>query len=207
MFCRRTYILAATIVLLIAPVALADDERLAAATESVTAAELYEHVATLADDVFEGRAVGSRGGRAAAQYILKQLRTSHLTPAGTEDGYFQPCDRGGRNILAILPGTDPKLAARVHRRRRPLRPRRRRPQGPRQRPDRPDPQRRRRQRQRRRRAARNDRSPLRLRRRHPPLDPVRLLGRRRDGHARLEALVRIADGSARPRSSSTSTST
>jgi hypothetical protein len=79
------------------------------ASASVTAAELRDHVAILADDVFEGRAVGTRGGHAAGQYIVKQLRKSRLQPNGTEDGYFQPCERGGRNILAVLPGTDPKL--------------------------------------------------------------------------------------------------
>jgi hypothetical protein len=92
-----------------ASVACAAEEPLRAATDSVTAAELQDHVATLADDVFEGRAVGSRGGRAAAQYIVRQLRASRLTPAGVEDGYFQPCDRGGRNILALWPGSDPVL--------------------------------------------------------------------------------------------------
>lgn len=107
---RRICLLAALLPLFVAPLVLADDPRLAVAVDSVTAAELYEHVATLADDVFEGRLEGSRGGRAAGQYILRQLRTSRLTPGGTEDGYFQPCDGGGRNILAIVPGADPMLA-------------------------------------------------------------------------------------------------
>ncbi len=110
MFTRRTYLLAASFALIFAPLAFADDARLSAAIDSVTAAELYEHVATLADDVFEGRLEGSRGGHAAGQYILKQLRASQLRPGGTEDGYFQPCDGGGRNILAIVPGADPMLA-------------------------------------------------------------------------------------------------
>jgi hypothetical protein len=109
MFPIRKSFLAALLALLVAPLAIADDARLAAATDSITAAELYEHVATLADDVFEGRLEGSRGGRAAGQYILKQLRASRLTPGGTEDGYFQPCDGGGRNLLAIVPGADPHL--------------------------------------------------------------------------------------------------
>lgn len=78
------------------------------AIKSITAAELQDHVNTLADDVFEGRAVGTRGGRAAAQYIVKQLRQSRLQPAGTDD-YYYPCDRGGRSILVLLPGTDPAL--------------------------------------------------------------------------------------------------
>src|SRR5262245_10625305 len=79
------------------------------AKATVTAAQLQDYVATLADDVFEGRAVGTRGGRAAAQYIVKELRKSRLTPAGTRGDYFHACDRGGRNILVMLPGTDPVL--------------------------------------------------------------------------------------------------
>jgi len=93
----------------ITPVAAADDARLRAALESVTADELYAHVATLADDVFEGRGVGSRGGYAAAQYILGELRPCGLRPAGTDGDYFQLCDDGGRNILGVLPGSDPRL--------------------------------------------------------------------------------------------------
>lgn len=106
----HTSVLAAILILVIAsaPCAAADEPHRAAA-QSVTAAELGDHVDTLADDVFEGRAVGTRGGRAAAQYIVGELEKSRLTPAGAEAGYFQPCDRGGRNILALLPGTDPVL--------------------------------------------------------------------------------------------------
>src|SRR5688572_17667525 len=78
------------------------------AVQSITAAELQDHVNTLADDVFEGRAVGTRGGRAAAQYIVKQIQQSRLQPAGTDD-YYYPCDRGGRSILVLLPGSDPVL--------------------------------------------------------------------------------------------------
>jgi hypothetical protein len=79
------------------------------AVQSVSAAELRAHVSTLADDVFEGRGVGTRGGRAAGQYIVKHLSQSKLHASGTEDGYFQPCANGGRNILAVWPGSDPKL--------------------------------------------------------------------------------------------------
>ena len=105
----RRHLLAVCVLLLVAPAAVADDAQLRAAEDSITAGELYQHVATLADDVFEGRAVGTRGGRAAAQYIIRELRQYRLAPAGTEDEYFQPCERGGRNILVMLPGTDPVL--------------------------------------------------------------------------------------------------
>jgi hypothetical protein len=78
------------------------------ATNSITAAELRDHVATLADDTFEGRLVGTRGGYAAAQYILKCVNPSGLTPAG-HDGAFCACDQGGRSILLLWPGHDPEL--------------------------------------------------------------------------------------------------
>jgi hypothetical protein len=85
------------------------ENRVDAAIASVTAAELYEHVVTLADDMFEGRSVGSRGGRAAGQYIVGKLQRSTLTPAGVDGDYYQPCERGGRNVLAVWPGSDPLL--------------------------------------------------------------------------------------------------
>jgi hypothetical protein len=79
------------------------------ATNSVTAAELRDHVATLADDTFEGRLVGTRGGRAAAQFILKHVRPCSLKPAG-DDGEFCTSDQGGRSILLAWPGSDPELS-------------------------------------------------------------------------------------------------
>lgn len=101
--------LALATVCAISPTVRSADELPRVAVDSITASELQEHVDTLADDVFEGRGVGTRGGRAAAQYIVGQLRKSTLQPAGTTNDYFQPCDRGGRNILALLPGSDSQL--------------------------------------------------------------------------------------------------
>ena len=95
-----------------------------AAMDSITADELYEHVEVLADDVYEGRAAGSRGGHAAAQYIVKQLQQYPLAPAGTDGDYVQTFDDDWRNILVLQPGDDPQLEERSDCRRRPLRPRR-----------------------------------------------------------------------------------
>ena len=100
---------ALTLLLIARPVGAANNTMLAAAMESITAEELYEHVEVLADDVYEGRAAGSRGGHAAAQYIVQQLRQTGLEPAGTRGDYFQAFNRNWRNILVLHRGDDPEL--------------------------------------------------------------------------------------------------
>ena len=80
----------------------------AAALESIKADELRKHVGVLADDTFEGRQEGSRGGRAAGMYLMQHLEKAGLKGAGTE-GFFQPLPSRGRNILAVYQGSDPKL--------------------------------------------------------------------------------------------------
>ncbi|MCE9631570.1 MAG: M20/M25/M40 family metallo-hydrolase [Planctomycetia bacterium] len=84
-------------------------ERMSAAHATIKAADAGRHVGVLADDAFEGREGGSRGGRAAAAYIVEQLTKLGLEPAGDGGSYFQPFG-GMRNILAILRGSDPHLA-------------------------------------------------------------------------------------------------
>lgn len=79
------------------------------ALNSITADELYHYVEVLADDVYEGRAAGSRGGHAASQFILKQLEEYHLAPAGADGGYLQAFSDDCRNILLLQPGDDPQL--------------------------------------------------------------------------------------------------
>jgi hypothetical protein len=83
---------------------------LTAALESITSDELYQHVAVLADDVYEGREAGTRGGHAAASYIVKELRTHGLKPAGSNGDFIQSFNRDWRNIHALQPGDDPELA-------------------------------------------------------------------------------------------------
>jgi hypothetical protein len=102
--------LSAIVLSLIArPVEAATSAMVAAAMESVTAGELYEHVEVLADDVYEGRSAGSRGGYAAAQYIVGQLRQTGLAPAGTRGDYYQTFNGNWRNILVLHRGDDPAL--------------------------------------------------------------------------------------------------
>jgi hypothetical protein len=106
---RAATILTAVAIAALASLAHAEDAASQAAVQAVSADELYDHVSTLSDDSFEGRLVGSCGGHAAAQYIVQQLQKYPLKPAGNDGDYFQPCQRGGRNILATLPGADPQF--------------------------------------------------------------------------------------------------
>lgn len=101
---------AALTVLVLAAAALPAAERnasFAAALDSITARELKAHVEYLADDGLEGRLPGSRGGRAAGEYLAGQLSALRLRPGGVDGAYFQPFAEGYRNVLAVLPGSDP----------------------------------------------------------------------------------------------------
>jgi hypothetical protein len=92
-----------------APVAAATNNLFATAIASITEDELYRHVEVLADDVYEGRAAGSRGGRAAAKYVLEQLKSYGATPGSDNGDYVQPFNNDCRNILVLQPGDDPTL--------------------------------------------------------------------------------------------------
>ncbi|MCA9147176.1 MAG: M20/M25/M40 family metallo-hydrolase [Planctomycetales bacterium] len=83
------------------------------AAASITASELQTHVNVLADDSFEGRESGSRGGRAAGMYLLKQLEERGLRGGGDDAGFFQAFGEGYRNVLGFLEGSDPELKNQV----------------------------------------------------------------------------------------------
>jgi hypothetical protein len=84
---------------------------------------LAEPIATvryLADDALEGRLAGSAGERCAGDFIAERFAALGLAPAGPDGSFFQevplasvvnPHAAGGtgRNVLALLPGTDPGL--------------------------------------------------------------------------------------------------
>ena len=84
-------------------------ERMTAAAASIQAGDAGRHIGVLADDALEGREGGTRGGRAAAAYVVEQLERLGIQPAGDEGGYYQRFG-GMRNILAVIPGSDPVLA-------------------------------------------------------------------------------------------------
>ncbi len=84
------------------------------ARSSITTGELHGHVSVLADDMLEGREAGSRGGRAAAKYLIARLKEASLQPAGVSGSFkqsfdSQPSEMPYQNLLAVLPGSDPAL--------------------------------------------------------------------------------------------------
>ena len=85
----------------------AETAELNVALDSITSTDLRRHVAALADDTFEGRESGSRGGRAAGLYLVQQFQKFGV-PGGAKGGYYQ---RFGEytNLLAVLEGSDPEL--------------------------------------------------------------------------------------------------
>lgn len=83
--------------------------RRAMAFESIISRDLKRHAFYLAEDSFEGREAGTRGGYAAGAYLVRELARHNLQPAGEGGTYFQTFGNGYRNLLAILPGTDERL--------------------------------------------------------------------------------------------------
>jgi hypothetical protein len=80
------------------------------AFESISVNDIRAHIDILADDAMEGREAGTRGGRAAAAYLERQLAEVGLKPGGDGDGFIQKfADGSYRNVLAILEGSDPAL--------------------------------------------------------------------------------------------------
>ncbi|WKZ12419.1 MAG: M20/M25/M40 family metallo-hydrolase [Gammaproteobacteria bacterium] len=77
------------------------------------------HVRFLAAPEREGRGFGSAGLEAAAEYIAQQFKAAGLQPGGDNGTFFQNFTATGgpdnkerqlRNVIAVLPGTNPKLA-------------------------------------------------------------------------------------------------
>jgi hypothetical protein len=84
-----------------------------AALESIRAEGLGEKVGTLADPAMEGREAGTRGGKAAGDYLADQYAKLHLRGAGDDQGFFQAFVPNFRNVLAMLQGSDPELRDQV----------------------------------------------------------------------------------------------
>lgn len=91
------------------PIVAGEVVSLDAALEAISVDRLRQHVDTLADDTFEGREAGSRGGRAAGVYLGQEFQRLGLAGAGTSKSYYQAFGADYRNILAVLEGSDPDL--------------------------------------------------------------------------------------------------
>ncbi len=89
-------------------VSAAENNALAAALDSISPEAMQQCVNILADDAFEGREAGSRGGRAACAYLGGQIEKRHLQAAGPDGRLYQ--DFGAsRNILAKIEGSGADL--------------------------------------------------------------------------------------------------
>src|SRR5687767_2043421 len=77
----------------------AERSGLTLAAASITREELKTYIDVLADDTFEGREAGSRGGRAAGNYLYKALEQYGASPAGDSGTYFQTFSGASRNLL------------------------------------------------------------------------------------------------------------
>jgi hypothetical protein len=86
----------------------ADASAVESAVESITLKELKQHVNVLASDTFEGREAGTRGGKAAGAYLIDSLKKLGVAPAG-DSSFYQFFDADFRNVLAVIPGSDPVL--------------------------------------------------------------------------------------------------
>jgi hypothetical protein len=105
-----------------APVTLPRRAPLAEPPAAYSADQLRQHVNFLADPEREGRGFGSAGLQAASEYIKEQFAAAKLQPGGDNGSYFQTFSaKGGvdnsehqlRNVIAVLPGADPKLKGEV----------------------------------------------------------------------------------------------
>lgn len=81
-----------------------------AALESIRRDDLKRHAAVLASDTLEGREAGTRGGHAAGAYLITHLKPLGVRPAGTDGSFYQYFGADYRNVLALLPGSDPELS-------------------------------------------------------------------------------------------------
>jgi hypothetical protein len=84
-------------------------------------ASMMRHVHVLAAAGMEGRGVGTQGLDKAGRYIADALRRAGLEPGADDGTFFQTFEEDGgpdgqpaklRNVVGVIPGTDPQLAKR-----------------------------------------------------------------------------------------------
>ena len=84
-------------------------DAVSSAADSITESQLKRHIEFLASDTLQGRESGMQGNYAAGAYIVDQLRKSNVPPVAMGEGYFHYFHPNFRNILAVIPGSDPQL--------------------------------------------------------------------------------------------------
>ncbi len=97
-------------VLVLCPIlAFAADTQPAPSTQpGVSQQALKEHVYYLARPIMKGRQPRTIGSQRARQYIMDRFEECGLRPWADQDSYELPFDEG-TNVVAVLPGTDPRL--------------------------------------------------------------------------------------------------
>ncbi len=92
--------------------------------QDALANHIKDELGVLASDAMQGRGSGTDDELRAATYIASELKKMGVAPAGDNGGYIQDVSgtfkfRGGpkewhtRNVMAILPGSDPRLKSEV----------------------------------------------------------------------------------------------
>lgn len=99
--------------LVLAPLACARADDGGGPRGGINEAALEAHIRLLASDELEGRAAGFPGNERAVSYLVDQVKSYGLLPAGDGGGYTQEFsfkgDRKAKNVVAWLEGGDPKL--------------------------------------------------------------------------------------------------
>lgn len=84
-------------------------------TQTINKEKLKKHVYTLADDKYEGRSIGAKGGFSAADYIVEQFNEIGIKPLGENYHHYfafrlqQAITAEGNNIIGFIEGTHPEL--------------------------------------------------------------------------------------------------
>jgi hypothetical protein len=105
----RALFTGALLAVIAAPVAGTETLEINAARQSITGGELLEHVSVLAADEMRGREAGSPQGSAAGDYLMQRFARLGLAKGGSDGTFAQRFGNGYRNIIGILPGSDPEL--------------------------------------------------------------------------------------------------
>lgn len=83
------------------------------AVNSIQVNDLKKTVSFLASDALEGREAGSEGSRAAAVFLIEKMEEAGLQPMGGKESFEQHFGKNYRNLLGLIPGSDPEIADEV----------------------------------------------------------------------------------------------